>query len=234
MRRKAIRSGLVRKQRYQRYAIKQWTDRLADIPAFIIGNGYSINEIDKSILEPYFTIGINRAFKVIDPTILMWQDISLWNTEYQHLHNLQSLKVARDVADPRRIYYNFHLKSGPYKFTNRTHILYGRGSSGPIAVELAYAMGCRPIIILGMDCKLGPSGESDFYGDNPHWYDHTLTNCGIGLEFLRDNCPVEIISCSNNDAWKRHTLEEAIKIVDPQKRHARGRQSYVKQILRTE
>jgi len=179
------RSGLARRQRHQRYSIKHWVDRLPDCPAFIIGNSYSLNDHNLLLLEDYFTIGINRSFYSIDPTILLWQDVQLWNTEFHRLHNTQSIKVARDIADPRRCYYNFYLKGGPYVFDpTKTHILYGRGSSGPLGVQLAVAMGCRPIILLGMDCQKGPKGETDFYGNNPHHRPHTLENCMLGLRFI--------------------------------------------------
>jgi hypothetical protein len=168
---------------------------------------------------------------VFDPTILVWQDISLWNSEYQRLHNTQAIKVCRDVSDPRRIYYNFHLKGGAYHFDpKKTHILYGRGSSGPLAVQLAVAMGCRPIVLLGMDCKRGENGISDFYGENKYWREHTLDNCELGLKFIKENCPVEIRSCGKTDYWPQETLETVLKDISPT--HKIGRQAYVKQILR--
>jgi len=80
------------------------------------------------------------------------------------------------------------LKGGPYKFdTSKTHVLYGRGSTGPLAVELAVAMGCRPIILLGMDCQV-QAGKTDFYGENKHWLQHTIENCDRGLNFLKNDC----------------------------------------------
>jgi len=193
MRRSLSRTGLSRRNRQQRYSTKYWTDRLVDVPAFIIGNAPSLNECNLSLLENYFTIGINRTFYKIDPTILLWQDISLWNTEYQKLHNTQAIKVSRDVSDPRKIYYNFYLKGGPYKFDrNCSHILYGRGSSGPLAVQLAVSMGCSPVVLVGMDCMRGENGETDFYGENKHWTDTTQENCLRGLQFLYEQCPVPI------------------------------------------
>lgn len=182
------------------------------------------------LIEDYFSVGINRAFYSLDPTILLWQDISLWNSEYQKLHNTQALKVSRDVSDPRKIYYNFHLKGGGYKFDpSTTHILHGRGSTGPLAVQLAVAMGCRPVILLGMDCKRGPKGESDFWGENKYWTDATLKNCYEGLVSVKELCPVEIYNCGDNDLWPTETLEKVLAQLDPS--HARGRQSYVQQIL---
>ncbi len=232
MRRNIQRSGVRRRNRQQRYAIKDWGDRLADVPAFIIGNAPSLNEHNLLLLEDYFTIGINRAFYLLDPTILLWQDIGLWNTEFHNLHNLQALKVARDIADPRRRYYNYHLKGGPYKFDrSKPHIMYGRGSSGPLACQLAVALGCRPIILLGCDCQKGPEGESDFYGDNPHHRPHTLDNCELGLQFIKEQCPIEILSCGNTELWEKSDLKEILKETDP--KYRRNRQSYVRQIIRT-
>jgi len=229
MQRNQVRTGLARKQRHARYAIRQWVDRLVDIPAFIIGNGSSLNKEPIHLLEDYFTIGVNRAFYKIDPTILLWQDISLWNSEYKKLHNTQAIKVSRDVSDPRKVYYNFHLKGGGYKFNLSTHILHGRGSTGPLAVQLAVAMGCRPIVLLGMDCAVGEDGNSDFYGHNKYWTDATLANCQLGLEFIREQCPVEVYNCGTSKLWEHQSLRSVLSQISPS--HKRGRQSYVQQVL---
>jgi hypothetical protein len=223
--------GALRRQRRQRFSIRYWSERLNGVPAFILGNGPSISELDVQKLAPYFTIGINRAFHLLDPTVLIWQDISLWNTEHQHLHNLSALKVARDVADPKRLYYNFYLKGSSYEFDQmkRTHVLYGRGSTGPLAIQLAVAMGCRPIILLGMDCKRGMDGRSDFYGENQYWLPHTLDCCAKGLAWVRQQCRVPIINCSDNGFWNKQDLGAVLDSTDLQ--HARGRQAYVRQIL---
>ena len=230
MRRTITKTGLARKQRQHRYSTKYWVDRLIDVPAFIIGNSPSLNQIDLSLLENYFTIGVNRAFYKIDPTLLIWQDISLWNSEYQKLHNTKAIKVSRDVSDPRKTYYNFYLKGGPYLFDKtHTHELYGRGSTGPLAVQLAVAMGCSLIVLVGIDCTLGKHGESDFYGYNKHWTETTLSNCLIGLKFIFEECPVQVKSCSKSVFWKEEKLEDILHNIDPI--HCRSRQSYVAQIL---
>lgn len=230
--RKTNKVVLARQSRSQRYVIKEWVGRLKGTPAFILGNGPSISSEPVQLLQDYFTIGINRAFLLLDPTILMWQDIGLWNTEHQKIHNLQALKVCRDIADPRHIYYNFYLKGGPFQFDlTRTHILCGRGSSGPLAIEFAAALGCNPIVMLGMDCKT-KNGKTDFFGINPYWKAHTLDNCVKGLEFLRDECPkqIQLINCSENDVFpERRNLRDVLAETDT--KHARGRQTYVSQLV---
>jgi hypothetical protein len=47
---------------------------------------------------------------------------------------------------------------------------------------------------------------------------------------MKKHCPVEIISCSDNEYWEQQSLKDVLKTID--EKHARGRQSYVKQILR--
>ena len=207
---------------------RTWLDRLPDCPAFIIGNAPSLNECNLSLIEDYLTFGVNRAFLAIDPTILMWQDISLWNTESHRLNLLEAIKVSRDVSDPRKIYYNFYLQGSDYKFGSATHILHGRGSTGPLAVQLAVACGCRPIVLLGMDCQ-PQDDKTDFYGDNKNWTDQTVKNCYKGLQFVQQQCPVEVYSCGKSDLWPRQSLEEVLEQIDP--RHKRSRKSYVRQLL---
>ena len=224
------RKVLARQKRSQRYASKDWAGRLAGYPAFVLGNGVSINKEPVKILSDYFTIGINRAFMTgLDPTILLWQDIGLWNTEHQRLHNLECIKFCRDISDPRHIYYNFYLRGGPFRFEKKTHILNGRGSTGPLGVELAVALGCHPVILLGMDCQI-LDGKTDFYGNNPHWKQSTISNCLTGLQFIKKECPVKIINCSENTVFdKQYTLAEILPSID--KKFAIGRQKYLSKLV---
>jgi len=236
MRRKISRYGMLRKPKRKRYKIQHWVDRLVDVPCFVLGAGPSLDDIDTSLLKNYFTIGINRAFYALDPTIVFWQDISLWKDEHIKIHNLQAIKVARDISDPKNVYYDFYLKGNDYKFDRtKSHILYGRGASAPLAVELAVSMGARPIICLGMDCDIGEDGRTNFYGDNPHHTIHTFKNCKKGLAAIAKLCPVDIINCSRSEILgELRDLEEVIQEVDPKGEFARGRQSYARQILRLE
>jgi hypothetical protein len=231
MYRNATRTGMVRRSLQARLAIKEWKNRLSGIPAFIIGNGPSLNQCNLKLIEQYFSIGINRCYLKggLDPTILMWQDLSFWNSEYKKIHNLQALKVSRDIGDPKKLYYNFHIRTSIYKFDSTPHVLHGRGSTGPLAVQFAVALGCSPIILLGMDCKRDEQGLSDYYGENKHWMSATIKNCLIGLNFIRNECPVEVINCSSNTLWPQQTLENVVGQIDNS--YKLGRQAFVAKLL---
>jgi len=217
--------------RHNKLNLQKWAGAIKGVPAFIIGNGPSLNWEDCQLLEGLFTIGINRAFYYIDPIVLFWQDIGLWNTEHYRIINTQALKVARDIADPRKLYYQYHLKSEPYKFDKRTNIRHGRGSSGPLACQLAVAMGCTSLVLLGMDGLEDVfSSKSNFYGSNPHHTALTKNNCQIGLEFLQESSPVPIYNCSKNNLWVERNLGEVIAELNPEKV---PREEWVRRITRS-
>lgn len=192
--------------------MRRWKGTLRDVPCFILGNGPSMTDNPIAELLPgYFTIGINRAFKVIDPTILMWQDIELWMTERGELAKVNAVKYSRNASDPRGIAYQFKLMPGPYRLAPNPMILFGAGSTGPLAFQLAHSLGCKPIILLGYDCQY--RGENtDFYGKNKHHKPHTLPNCQRGLRWVKTNeTSSNIINCSDNNIFSRkHNLAEVI------------------------
>lgn len=188
-----------------------WHNSLVDVPAFIIGNGPSLKKQKIDILKNYFTIGINRAFYLLDPTILMWQDPEVWYSEKQRIPRLQALKYCRDKSDVQGRFYHFKLQNGFYKLPEKASALYGRGSTGPLAFQLAYVLGCNPIVLLGCDCKY-KDGDTDFYGVNPCHNPRTLINCRRGLEWMKTATNSrEIINCSNNDIFdEKHKLSDVL------------------------
>ena len=233
MRRASSRSGIARKNREHRYKIRFWKDRLKGVPAFIVGCAPSVLDHDLSLLEDFFTIGINRSYKlfhVSSPSIIFWQDSSFFRTDGDKIHNLESIKVCRDIADPQRLYYNFHHKPGEYKFdSEKPHVLYGSQSSGLLSLQFAISViGCFPVIIVGMDAKLGKNGEQDFYGDNTFWLKDSLKMMENGMKTLKDICPVEIINCSDSDLWPRQKLSDVVKMFPE---YAFGKKEYTKRLL---
>lgn len=190
-----------------------WSGKMKDIPCFILGNAPSLNKIENiSILDDYFTIGINRIFFKYDPTILLWQDLALWSQEKEKVLQTKAVKLCREGSETNGSFYTFFLNGREPKITHDISKLYGRGSSGSIAYQVAHALGCNPIILVGMDCRYNKKGLTDFYGNNPMHRSHTLPSCVKGLKFIKDNHGKRtVINCSSNKVFdERKTIEEAV------------------------
>lgn len=199
---------------------KDWGNSLKDIPCFIIGNGPSLEKQlsikNISILEKLFTIGINRSFYKIDTTILLWQDMALWYSERKQVVKQKSIKFCRKGADPQNKFFHFKLTGSEPKLIDSPEKLYGRGSSGVLAFELAYSLGCNPIILLGMDCCGDNNGKTNFYGKNPMHNKKTIPNCIKGLKWIKEcNSQREIINCSNNNIFdSEKSLDNILNKID--------------------
>jgi len=203
-----------RKHPYTRVA--NWGNKLKGIPCFIIGNAPSLNKAPINTLENYFTIGINRSFFKIDTTILFWQDLALWLQEKKAIKKLKALKFCRSAATTkkREDFYHWQLIGRKYKLTTNPANMYGRGSSGALAFQLAYALGCDPIVLVGMDCRKDKkTGITDFYGNNAMHRSNTLPNCVNALKWIKDcGHGRTLINCSKNKVFEeRISVEEAIE-----------------------
>lgn len=190
---------------------------MKDIPCFVVGNAPSLADQPIKNIEKYFSIGMNRLFRVLDPTILIWQDIELWITERKFLPQLDAVKYCRITADPENIAYHFRLTTGGYKLPRDPLTLHGRGSTGPLAFQLAYLLGCNPLVFVGYDCKYR-GDKTDFWGRNKFHKPHSLKNCSRGLHWIKKinerECHLSLINCSENDILGQQiSLPEAIKQV---------------------
>lgn len=204
--------------------VKCWKDRFLNIPCFVIGNGPSLNSFNIEKLKPFFSIGINRAFLKIDPTILFWQDKELWITEKEKILKCSSVMVCSPKADPFKKYFHFEITNSNFNRAECPSVLHGRGSSGPLAVQFAKSLGFYPIYGVGMDCEM--SGEkTDFYGINHTWKPHTLSLCSRGLKWIEEEFSsdefINISKCPQNMDL----------IAEKFKQHAKGKDFYKRMLL---
>lgn len=216
----AVKKNSLPARRSKSLSPQSWMGKMKDIPCFILGNAPSLNKIeDMSVLDEYFTVGLNRIFYKYDPTILLWQDLALWSQEKQKVMETKSIKYCREASETQGGFYTFFLQGREPKLTNNVSKLYGRGSSGSIAYQFVYALGCNPIILVGMDCRYTKKGQTDFYGNNPMHRSHTLPSCVKGLEFMKSHSHDRtIINCSRNKVFsERKTIEEVVSSLGEKK-----------------
>ncbi len=203
--------------------LSEWNGLLKDHVAFILGNAPSISDQNLDVLKPYFTIGINRICYIYTPTILLWQDIQMWNSEKRAIINNKSLRICSSVSDPLRAFSNFRVKNGNFKFGKNPSVLHGTGNSTALAVQISVNLGCSDIVLLGTDCKY-VDGNTDFYGKNKDHKSYTLKMCKTAMKWIIDNCPVPIHNCSKNKLWPEENLVDVINKLEP---HKLNRKKYI-------
>jgi len=186
-----------------------WVGSLKKTACFIIGNGPSINDNDLSILDDYFTVGINRIILKYNPTILVWQDLHIWDIHRQIISSpciLHAREGSYRNTGQNRIMYNWRLIGEQYEQCKYcTNSYAGRGSTSLIAYKLAWALGCDPIILVGIDCCYR-NGQTDFYGNNPDHKSTTLKYCNDALKIIKYTSR-KIISCSDNKVFPKRDLK---------------------------
>lgn len=116
------------------------------------------------------TIAINTTAlrRYLYPTVCYGGDFLFWKTYKQQvaLQNPRAALWTCDRTATERYGLNWvkgvnalGLGAGPHIHTN--------GNSGAQAINLAYLFGCRRILLLGFDMKLGPKGEKHWHPDHP-------------------------------------------------------------------
>ena len=142
---------------------------------FIIGGGPSVKNVDVSKLQGEFTIGINRAYELLSPTILFgvdgqlfgWAELGQLGEESKRkfqeyagfkvwiaLHTLypdDTYLIEPDTRDGYRI--------------GSTRCLAFKNNSGYGASNLAAALGANPIYLLGFDMHGNRQGKQAWWHD---------------------------------------------------------------------
>lgn len=131
---------------------------------FIIGGGPSLRDFDFNLLREELTIGVNRAYERLDPTVIFSIDSRFysWATGGKYGRDAQ---LAWDHARARKIWLNTHkyefgpevqripvtkeLKDGESIATGMKMV----NNSGLGALKLAVTLGANPIYLLGFDLQ---------------------------------------------------------------------------------
>lgn len=199
----------------------KWHNLFPGEPAFILGTGPSIKDCDLSLIEDALTIGVNHAFRnstlgsiPLDPTILLWQDLRFYRTERDRLKDCESILVGAHHSVRRFSQDDLHERVVTYELTTfcewgkQTGKLKGLVNSGALAFQLAQAMGCYPIVLIGCD---GARHES-YHGHNPAWSGHTRKLLTKSLQVMKQHSDDdEIVNCSYSNIARPYSLQDAIQ-----------------------
>ena len=212
-----------------------WKDRMRDVPCFILGNAPSLKYADLSLIDGYFSVGINRIFKIYEPTVLLWQDWHTWRTEKEGILKCNSIKYCPkcDLWYNKDFYY-FTLKDNRTLsnkgLSNSTAILHGYGITTKITFQFVCALGCNPIIFVGTDGTYDKNGDTNFYGVNKFHRPDNPDRFQKALKFIIKNKRDKTIinCCPNPILGKTHTIKEAIEMI---KEKPKKQSDWKKQLL---
>ena len=189
------------------------------------------------------TIGINWCYKYFVPTVSLYGDYEFYLAEKEALAKLPLAFGMQDPYFGRSLKIDwmkqYHVENNLYLLPNRTtrkdennndvlyhgvdawkYGFYDRYLSGILGINLAIALGCTEIYLLGFDCN-ATEGRTHFYQDEymPHHKSETGKEvCGVGyredgkyktsnynqnfnekyLPFVKELDKVEIVNVSEN------------------------------------
>lgn len=191
---------------------------------FVVAGGPSLRGFNFRRLDGRNVIAINRGYEVLpEAQVLWWSDARFWRHHRMGLitHNARWKAtgdvgyVDSDILPAWVVRYHFtgHAGLDPEPTNLRT----GNNSSFA-AIHLAAHIGARRIVLLGVDMRHGPAGETHFHeGHGVLHLEETMTKLMIPyFESLAGPLAergIEVINASPDSAlaiWPRVTIDEGL------------------------
>ena len=179
---------------------------------FVIGGGASLRDFDFSLLENELTIGVNKIYRVFEPTILFFADRTMYD-EIEPL-KIKSIKVAVDYTNAcfDNVYY---VRSAGTKGVGMDiDTLYTGNNSGFGALNLALVLGAEPIYLLGFD-YVSINGKYHVTNDwgkiQDREYQDLLDTFRQEFQVISQHIDTKIINLSLKSAlecWPKMRIEE--------------------------
>ena len=140
---------------------------------FIIGGGPSVKRLDLDMLRNELTIGINRAYELLSPSILFGVDGQLWGWAEQGKLGEES-KRKFIAYDGYKVWMALHKVFPPDFYLidvddrggdriGSTRLLGFKSNSGYGAINLAAALGANPIYLVGFDMQGDKQGKQKWW-----------------------------------------------------------------------
>lgn len=138
--------------------------------AYIIGGGPSVNDLDLDLLKDKWTIGVNVAFRYFPwVTAMYFGDCSLYPSIREDLLNYKGLKFCSCGRVPEKGWPGVKriTRGKPSGIdSSRRHRIAWNGNSGTSAINIAYWLGAKRIVLLGFDMRRFDKSKN-FHSDYP-------------------------------------------------------------------
>lgn len=184
----------------------------------VIASGPSLTQADCDLAKQHFiTLAVSDAYKLIDANYQYACDQKWWSA---HLPINGKAKKYTQVESPSDIEWAESRGIIPVAGISKAGLgldkIHHNHNSGAQAINLAYLLGARRIILLGFDMQW-TDNKSHFFGDHPAVLRNVNPTIHIphftqlAAELEREG--VEVINCTRETAlhqFRRATLEQVI------------------------
>jgi len=134
---------------------------------YIIGGGPSLKNFDFRLLIGSRTIAINKAiFFHTEADVLYWTDVRFYTWYKNEIDNYKGLKFALKASGQYTNDIKVLKKGKTYGLETDTQTLAHGNNSGYAAINLAYHLGARRIVLLGFD-MMSNGKDSHFHDGYP-------------------------------------------------------------------
>lgn len=145
-----------------------------DSTVYIIGGGPSVAEQDLTLLHDKRVIGVNQAYKLGSWVDVLWFGDKKWYpSQLPAIRKFGGLIItcaqeARMEKRWKRVRYVGRGRQAGLETERRTHIGWN-SNSGASAINVAYWLGAKTVVLLGFECSL-PENPRD-RNARTHWHD---------------------------------------------------------------
>jgi len=125
---------------------------------YIVGGGPSLKDFDFSSLKDKITIVVNKSFRhVPNPNAMYWSDTRLYGWFQEEIDAMNCLKVTNKPFPANAPGVTNLLNTGKHGLERDPRCIRDGGNSGYAAINLAYHLGAKKIVLLGFDMKVDKS-----------------------------------------------------------------------------
>lgn len=144
-----------------------WTGRIC----VVLASGPSLDpsQVARAMAADVEVIAVNSTFRMAPMADVVYAgDFLWWKTHINEARRAVSMSTqfwTQDSTAAER--YGLNRIKGVNRPGLGLNAIHANGNSGFQAINLAYLFGCRRVLLLGFDMKLGPNGERHWHPDHP-------------------------------------------------------------------
>lgn len=158
-------------------------------------------------------IVINDNYKIAPWADMLYACDLKWWVWHEGVQAFEGIKYTQDEKASKKFGLNYIKGTTGIGLSDSPEQIHTGSNSGFQAINLAYLLGAKRILLTGYDMKIGDDGASHWFGDHPDqvrsYYDRWLP---MFDQVAKQNF-IEIINCTRDTALKcfpRMTIQEAL------------------------